>query len=70
MDHALGDALMVEVHDLLAQDKILQQHRSARARLQRVLVVADRHTLVRGQLLGGRGGLLLQFATGGDQGLG
>ena len=42
MDDALGNALMVEVGDLLAEDEVLQQARAARAALQRVLVVRDR----------------------------
>ena len=40
--HALGDALVVEVGDLLAQDEVLEQRRPAQARLERVLVVGDR----------------------------
>ena len=50
MDDALGDALVVEVRDLLAEDEVLEQRRPAQARLQRVLVVGDRHALVGRQL--------------------
>ena len=46
MDDALGNALMVEVLDLLAQDEILEQRRAASAGLQRVLVVADGHAMI------------------------
>ena len=46
MDDALGDALVVEMDDLLAEDEVLQQDRAARAGLQRVLVVGDRDALV------------------------
>ena len=40
MYDALGDALMVEVGDLLAEDEVLEEGRAAQARLQRVLIVA------------------------------
>ena len=46
---ALRDPLVVEVGDLLAQDEVLEQRRPARAEPQRVLVVGDRHALVRRQ---------------------
>jgi hypothetical protein len=39
VDDALGDALVVEVEDLLAQDEVFEQRRAALAGLQRVLVV-------------------------------
>src|SRR5690606_16049528 len=42
----LGDALVVEVRDLLAQDEVLEQRRPAKAGLQRALVVRERHALV------------------------
>jgi hypothetical protein len=38
---AFGDALVVEMEDLLAQDEIFQQGRAARAGLQAVLVVRE-----------------------------
>ena len=41
----LGDALMVEMEDLLAQGEILQQRRAGRTGPQRVLVVGDHHAL-------------------------
>ena len=46
MDNPLGDAFVIEVGDLLAKDEVLEQRRAAQARLQRVLVVGDRHALV------------------------
>ena len=46
MHDALGDALVVEVGDLLAKDEVLEQRRAAQARLQRVLIVRDRDALV------------------------
>ena len=49
VDDALGDPLVVEVGDLLAEDEVLEQRRPAQAGLERVLVVADRHALVGGQ---------------------
>ena len=39
---ALGNALVVEVRDLLAQDEILEQRRAAEPGLQRVLVLRRR----------------------------
>ena len=39
---ALGNALVIEVRDLFAQDEVFEQRRAAQARLQRVLVVGDR----------------------------
>ena len=54
VDHALRDALVVEVGDLLAQVVVLQQRRSALARLQRVVGVAQA-----GALGGGEEGALL-----------
>ena len=46
MDNPLGDALVVEVGDLLAKDEVLEQRRAAEARLQRVLIVRDGDALV------------------------
>ena len=54
MHDALGDALVVEVRELLAQDEVLEQRRPARAGLQGVLVVGDRHALVGGEHLARR----------------
>jgi hypothetical protein len=51
MHDALGNAFVVEVGDLLAQDEVFQQRRPAQAGLQRILVVADGDTLVGGQHL-------------------
>src|SRR5690606_28810696 len=49
MNDALGDALMVEVEDLLAEMEILEQRRAARALLEAVLVVGDRHAMLGGE---------------------
>ena len=46
MNDPLGNALVVEVRDLLAQVEVLEERRSAQPGLQRVLVVADRHAHV------------------------
>ena len=46
VDHALGNALVVEVGDLLAQDEVLEERRAPSARLERVLVVIDPGALV------------------------
>ena len=68
MDDALGDALVIEVEDLLAKDEVLEQHRAARAGLQLVLVVGDADALVGGEmalaLVGAcRGDVLMQFVA-------
>ena len=47
--HTLGDPLVVEVRDLLAQVVVLQQGRAALPRLQRVVGVAQPQTLGRRQ---------------------
>ena len=54
MHDALRNALVVEVRDLLAQDEVFEQRRTAQARLERVLVVGDAHALVGGQGLTGQ----------------
>ena len=46
MDDALGDALVVEVEDLLPEVEVLQRRRAAGADAQGVLVVGDRGTLL------------------------
>ena len=51
---ALGNALVVEVRDLLAKDEVLEQRRPAQASLERVLVVGDRHALIGRQRAVGR----------------
>src|SRR5690349_16490171 len=51
MDHALRYALMVEVGDLFAKNKVLEQRRAAKSRFERVLIVGDWNALVAGQSL-------------------
>ena len=64
VDHALGNALVVEVRDLLAQDEVFEQRRPAQAQAQRVLVVGDRHALVgRDRAPAGIDAVLLQRAV-------
>ena len=46
VDDAFRDPLVVEVRDLLAQHEVLEQRRPAQTRLERALVVCDRHALV------------------------
>ena len=66
MHDALGNALVVEVGDLLAQDEVFQQRGPKRMRAQRVLVVGNAQALVGGQhwVRAARG--LVQFAAGTD----
>ncbi len=44
--HPLGDALVVEMEDLLAEMEVLEQRRTAFADPQGVLVVGDGHALL------------------------
>src|SRR6478609_1638981 len=53
MHDPFRNAFMVEMGDLLPQDEVLEQRRTAQARLQRVLVVRYRHALVGGDALSG-----------------
>lgn len=53
VDHALGDALVVEVGDLLPHDEVFEQRRAALAGLQGVLVVGDAGAGVGAQRLAG-----------------
>ena len=46
MHDALGNALVVKVCQLLAQDEVFQEHGPTHPELQRILVIGNRHTLV------------------------
>ncbi|MNS85587.1 hypothetical protein D3C72_1194550 [compost metagenome] len=48
---ALGNALVIEVRNFFTQDEVFQQRRPAHARLERMLVVGNRHALVGRQRL-------------------
>ncbi|MPN00938.1 hypothetical protein SDC9_148136 [bioreactor metagenome] len=63
MDDSLGNALVVEMRDLLAQDEVFQQRRPTPIGTQRILVVGDGNALLRGQRRMELRGLLLQFPT-------
>jgi hypothetical protein len=52
MHHPLGNALVVEVRDLLAQDEIFEQRGPAHTRLERVVVVGNLQALVGAQVRG------------------
>ncbi|MNM70489.1 hypothetical protein D3C81_821180 [compost metagenome] len=49
VDHALGNALVVEVRDLLAQVEVLEQRGAAQAEPEGVVVLRNLEALVRGQ---------------------
>jgi hypothetical protein len=71
VDDPLGDALVIEVVDLLAINLVFEQHRTARARLELVLVVGDRRAVVGGQhRMIGIGALMRLTAVAGVQGQG
>jgi hypothetical protein len=60
--HALRDALVIEVGDLLPKDEVLQERRAAGANLEGILVVVDPQALVGGEELVVRGlSVLLQL---------
>ena len=64
MDDTLGNALVIEMSDFFAKDKILQKRRAARIGPEGVLIIGERDALVRGE----RGVLstsdLVQLAAG------
>ncbi|MNV45774.1 hypothetical protein D3C71_1375820 [compost metagenome] len=73
MHDALGNAFVIEVGDLLAQDEVFQQGRPARRGPQRILVVTDRDALVGRQDRMAIARALVQFipfATGVGRGCG
>ena len=49
MHYPLGNAFMIEMKNLLAKMEIFQRGRPARADFQRVLIVGNRYSLLRGQ---------------------
>ena len=63
MHHALGNALVVEVEDLLAEMEILKCRRATRADLQRILIVRNRPALRGGENGGVAFGDLMQLAA-------
>ena len=66
VDHPLGDALVVEVEDLLPEVEVLEQRRAPLADPQRVLVVGDRDALLGGQRGPSAVGGLVGLAAGAD----
>src|SRR5262249_30260140 len=64
MHHALGDALMVEVEELLAEVKIFERRGAAGTDLERILVVSDGDALLRGQVGRVPTSTLVHFSTG------
>ena len=63
MHDPLGNALMVEVEDLLAEMEIFEQRRAARADLERILIVRHRPALGGGQNRHVAFGKLMQLAA-------
>jgi hypothetical protein len=66
MYHALGDPLVIEMEDLLAEVKVLQERRTAVTDLERVLVVGDWDALLRRQPHAALAHRLMGFPTGTD----
>ena len=68
MDDPFGNALMIEVKDLLSKNKILEERWSARTDTKAVLVVRDRRAVIgrdHGLGTGLRGGALMSLTAGG-----
>src|SRR5262249_15004367 len=68
MHHALGNTLMVEVEELLAEVKIFERRGAARPNPERILVVGNGGALLRGQDGRVTAGALVHFtaSTGRD----
>jgi hypothetical protein len=66
MDDALWNSLVVEMSDFFTQDDIFQQRRTARMGSQGVLIVGNRHTLIRRQYRLIAGGSLVPLSTASD----
>src|SRR5687768_9683617 len=63
MHDALGDALVVEMRDFLAEDVVFEQRGAARPDLEGVLIVGDDAALVGGERLVLRTGNLMSLAA-------
>jgi len=63
MHDALGDALVIEMENLLAKMLIFHLRRATGAGFQRILVVGDRCTLLRRQDVGAAPGDLVRLAA-------
>jgi hypothetical protein len=63
MDDSLRNALVIEVKDLLAKVKILQQCRTAWPNLQVVLIIRNRYTLLSSERWNVAAGDLMSFAA-------
>ena len=70
VNDALGNALVVEMGDFLAENEVLEQRRPARAAREGILVVRDRRALVGGQRIVGGGGGVMALAACSDRVLG
>ena len=68
MDDPLGNPLVIEVRDLLAEDEVFEQRRPACARAQRVLIVRNRQALIGRQGLRRRCRRLMCLAAGASPG--
>ncbi len=64
VDDAFRDAFVIEVRDLLAENEVFEQRRSARICFQRVLVVRDRRALIGRQGRVAVADDLMKFAAG------
>ncbi len=64
VNDALGNAFVIEVCDLLAEDEVLEQSRPARRGPQRILIVRKRQALVGRQRRMRATGHLLELIAG------
>ena len=63
MHDALGNPLVIEVVDFLAQGEVFKQRRATHAGAQRVLIVRNRHAMIAGENVRSVGGHLVQFVA-------
>jgi hypothetical protein len=61
MHDALRDPFMIEVKDFFSKMKVFQKGRTTRADSQRILIVRNRHSLLRRQRRHARAGDLMEF---------
>ena len=63
VDDALGNTLVIEVGDFLAEDEVFEKRGAPAARAQRVLIVGKRRALVRRQGGSARGSALVKLSS-------
>jgi len=65
VNDTLGNTLVIEMRNFLAEDKILEKCRAARIGLERILIIGERDTLVCSERRVCSASDLMHFAAGG-----